>query len=240
MLRHMLAISVFIFLAITCTVSAWDLPAFSLRKRLPGFLVDSPHLRHERPLADNSEVRQWLSKQQPLMGGALPKIVMPGPNNNEGANARDPIISDVLPKTRGINIFASLTRDFESIEAHLNNTSKNATVLAPRNSAIQALPRKPWENPDDYNQYGEAQAYEGQAGQDRARKNLERFVGAHIVTTSPWKEGEEAKTLAGEKLSWKKDGDKIYIQPGNVEVDAVAEQVANGEVWTLNGVINYR
>lgn len=30
------------------------------------------------------------------------------------------------------------------------------------------------------------------------------------------------------------------IQPGNIEVSSVAEKVSNGEVWVLNGVINYR
>jgi uncharacterized surface protein with fasciclin (FAS1) repeats len=123
----------------------------------------------------------------------------------------DPIISDVLPKTRGINIFASLTRQFESVEGRLNDPSQNVTVLAPRNSAIQDLPRKPWENPQDYEQFGEAKAYEGNEGQDRAKRNLERFVTAHIVVQSPWKEGEEAETLGGDKLTWRKNGDRIYV-----------------------------
>ncbi|RDW81671.1 uncharacterized protein DSM5745_05228 [Aspergillus mulundensis] len=156
----------------------------------------------------------------------------------QGGN-NDLIISDVLPKTRGINIFASLTRQFESVEARLNDRSQNVTVLAPRNSAIQDLPRKPWENPDDYERFGEMQAYEGDEGQDRAKHNLERFVTAHVVTQSPWKEGEEAETLGGDKLKWRKDGDKIYIEPSGIQVGSIAEQVSNGEVWVLDGVINY-
>ncbi|PYI03875.1 hypothetical protein BO78DRAFT_388997 [Aspergillus sclerotiicarbonarius CBS 121057] len=153
---------------------------------------------------------------------------------------QDPIISDVLPKNRLINIFASLTRQFDSVESKLNDAHSNVTVLAPRNSAIQDLPRKPWQNPEDYERFGEVGAYEGDDGQERAKKNLERFVQAHVVTGSPWGEGEEGVTLAGDKLRWEKVGDKIYIQPGNVEVDSIAEQVSNGEVWILNGVINYR
>ncbi|KAA8648480.1 hypothetical protein EYZ11_002029 [Aspergillus tanneri] len=156
------------------------------------------------------------------------------------SNQENPIISDVLPKTRGINIFASLTRDFESVESRLSDPARNLTVLAPRNSAIQNLPRKPWENPDDYAQFGEANAYEGEDGQDRARRNLKRFVDAHIVSSSPWEKGEEVETLGGDKLRWIKEGDKIYIQPGNVEVDSIAEKVSNGEVWILNSIINYR
>jgi hypothetical protein len=122
-----------------------------------------------------------------------------------------PIISDVLPKTKAINSFARLTRDFGSIANRLNDGSQNITVLAPRNSAIQALPRKPWENPEDYKNFGEVNAYEGSDGQDRAKRNLQRFVEAHLIPVSPWKVGEEVETLAGEKLKWTKEGDKMFV-----------------------------
>ncbi|PWY89275.1 hypothetical protein BO70DRAFT_350476 [Aspergillus heteromorphus CBS 117.55] len=156
----------------------------------------------------------------------------------------NPTLSDVLPKNRLINVFASLTRQFDSVESRLNDPTQNMTVLAPRNSAIMDLPRKPWENPDDYARYGEAEAYEGSEGQDRAKKNLERFVMAHVVVGSPWGDGVEGEgrggeTMAGDKVGWVRRGEKIYIQPGDVEVDSIAEKVSNGEVWILNGVLNY-
>ncbi|KAL4957380.1 FAS1 domain-containing protein [Aspergillus filifer] len=212
-----------------CTLStAWGFPSLSLRKRIPQPLLNNnAHTREKRGLQDFEGIKEWLSTQQPLRGEAMAS------SNN------DPIISDVLPKTRGINIFASLTRQFESVESRLNDASQNVTVLAPRNNAIQDLPRKPWENPSDFEQFGEMKAYEGDEGQDRAKRNLERFVFAHVVTQSPWKEGEEAETLGGDKLKWRKDGDKIFIEPSGVQVDSIVEQVANGEVWVLNGVINY-
>ncbi|KAG2412087.1 FAS1 domain-containing protein precursor [Aspergillus terreus] len=234
------------FLCATSAAVAWEVPSLNtLRKRLPRALVDTPHLRDHIQLEENRKLQQWLQTQQPPTGNFVPQVVMPGTNDgNDGAghgtNDDNPVIADVLPRTRGINIFAGLTRDFESVESRLNDAKHNITVLAPRNSAIQGLPRKPWENPDDYAQFGEAAAYEGQDGQDRAKRNLKRFVDAHIVTTSPWAEGEEAETLGGDTLRWTKDGEKIYIQPGNIEVDSVAEKVSNGEVWVLNGVINYR
>ncbi|RAH66255.1 uncharacterized protein BO66DRAFT_357349 [Aspergillus aculeatinus CBS 121060] len=169
-------------------------------------------------------------------------VLPPGdhPQDTGNTDGKGIILSDVLPKTRGVNVFASLTRQFEAVEARLDDAAHNVTVLAPRNSAIQELPRKPWENPDDIARFGEARAYEGKEGQDRATRNLERFVKAHVVGTSPWKEGEEAETLAGDKLTWSRVGDKIRIQPGDVEVDSIAEKVSNGEVWVLDGVINYR
>ncbi|KAL4925478.1 uncharacterized protein BDV17DRAFT_183004 [Aspergillus undulatus] len=221
--------ALYLFLLFCIVSAAWSLPPLSLRKRIPQPLINNAHTvtRDKRGLQDFEGIKEWLSTQQPLRGEAM------APDNN------DPIISDVLPKTRGINIFASLTRQFESVESRLSDASQNVTVLAPRNSAIQDLPRKPWENPDDYEQFGEMKAYEGDEGQERAKRNLERFVFAHVVKQSPWKEGEEAETLEGDRVKWRKDGDKIYIEPSGVQVDSIAEQVANGEVWVLNGVINY-
>lgn len=174
----------------------------------------------------------------PLPSSSAPDEAGPVPSPDPG-NGNGPIVSDVLPKTRGINIFASLTRDFESVASRLNDASKNVTVLAPRNSAIQDLPRKPWESPEDYEQHGQVEAYQGQEGQERAKRNLRRFVEAHLVPTSPWKEGEETETLGGGKVRWIREGDKFFIQPGKIEVDSVAERVSNGEVWILDGVINY-
>ncbi|KAJ5157804.1 FAS1 domain-containing protein [Penicillium canariense] len=181
--------------------------------------------------------------QQSIMDKFIPSIAKPqstAPNEDVVGGADQPVVSDVLPKTKGINIFAQLTRDFDSISSRLNDASSNITVLAPRNSAVQGLPRKPWEDPEDYAKFGEMNAYEGTDGQERARRNLRRFVEAHIVPVSPWRAGEEVASLAGEKLKWTKEGDKIILQPGNIEVDSIAEKVANGEVWVLNNVINYR
>lgn len=188
----------------------------------------------------------------------LPNIVLP-PSKESDKPSKDSdevIISDVIGKDRVINIFAGFTRDVESISNRLENGEQNTTVLAPLNSEIQKLPRKPWEDPKDYESLG-AQAYDGASGEDRAQKNLRRFVQAHVVPASPWNEGEKVESLGGGILWWEdKDGTKIVgsldgfhdrmllivilkVQPGNVEVSSVANKVANGEVWILKGVVNY-
>ncbi len=115
------------------------------------------------------------------------------------------IISDVIEKDRAINIFAGFTRDIASISKRLNDDGCNSTVLAPLNSEIQKLPRKPWEDPKDYGALGQS-AYEGSAGEDRAHTNLRRFVEAHILAVSPWKEGEKIKSIGGEELWWENKG----------------------------------
>ncbi|EON64311.1 hypothetical protein W97_03542 [Coniosporium apollinis CBS 100218] len=164
------------------------------------------------------------------------------PPSNEGGPSSDSsdgvVIADIIGKTRHINIFGGFTRDIDTVASRLEDASKNTTVLAPENSAIMQLPRKPWEDTRDYDQYG-ANAYDGSEGEDRAHKNLRRFVEAHVLPESPWRENQRVTTLAGNTIWFEnRDGRKV-IQPGNVEVTSVAETVANGEVWVLKGVLNY-
>lgn len=119
------------------------------------------------------------------------------------------IISDVIGRERTINIFAGFTRDIDSVSKRLGSGAENTTVLAPLNSAITKLPRKPWEDPRDYAALGQ-NAYDGQSGEDRAHRNLRRFVEAHVVPESPWEENKKVKTLGGSIVWWEnKDGKKL-------------------------------
>ena len=149
----------------------------------------------------------------------IPNIALPPFNNHDkesppkggDEHSRDDevILSDVIGKQRAINIFASFTRDNEAVSRRFDDNGQNTTVLAPLNSQIEKLPRKPWEDPQDYEALGE-NAYEGEGGEDRAQRNLRRFVEAHIVPVSPWKEGEKVESLGGEKVWWEeKEGQKV-------------------------------
>lgn len=198
-----------------CRISAaWALPPLvgSAIRNLP-----FPQ-QAEQPFEEvQSQPQPQKQPQRPIMEQYPPNTVLPTSTpptedvDPKSGHKTGPIVADVLPKIKGINIFASLTRDFESIATRLNDSSQNVTVLAPRNSAIQGLPRKPWENPEDYEKFGEVQAYQGSGGEDRAKRNLRRFVEAHLIPTSPWRKDEEVETLGGGKLKWSKDGEKIYV-----------------------------
>ncbi|KAK5710748.1 hypothetical protein LTR17_018729 [Elasticomyces elasticus] len=182
-------------------------------------------------------------QQRPIMDTNGPPIQLPPSSSDDNTPSGPPpqgnvILSDVIGNQRQINIFAGFTRDIATVATRLDASVLNTTVLAPINSAISALPRKPWEDPKDYAELG-ASAYEGQGGSDRANTNLRRFTEAHVVTASPWKEGEKVKTLAGTELWWENKGGKAVIQPGEVEVERVVSRVANGEVWMLKGALNY-
>ena len=167
--------------------------------------------------------------QAPIMPlpNPFPNIPFPG-SSDKGDDASPPasgdlMISDVIGKERSINIFAGLTRDTDTIAARLDATDKNSTVLAPLNSAIQKLPRKPWEDQNDYNALGE-NAYTGQEGEDRASRNLRRFVEAHVVPSSPWAEGEKTSTVGGRKIWWEhKDGKQIVRTLGNMDLTTGAD-----------------
>jgi len=190
-----------------------------------------------------------------------PNVVMPtdsdDDHNNPGDVLGDVVISDVIGRSRSTNIFAGLTRGVDGVAERFANSSANSTVLAPLNSAITALSRKPWEDPTDYAIMGQ-RAYDGQAGVDRAATNLKRFVEAHIVPVSPWKEGEKVRSLAGEMLWWKrKDDGTIVVSleqemggrrselsvkkvlPSSTEIRSVAQKVVNGEVWMIESVLDY-
>lgn len=209
------------------------------------------------PLQRLQAVKPAGAHQAPMM--STPNIALPPsdkqdpPSNPSG----EVIISDVIGKDRIINIFAGFTRDIEAISKRLDDNTQNTTVLAPLNSEMSKLPRKPWENPKDFGALGQ-NAYDGADGEDRAHRNLRRFVEAHIVPASPWKEGEKISTLGGTKVWWETKGGKKTVgaanpravtssltvfanevQPGDIEVSSIANKVANGEVWILKGVINY-
>ncbi|PVH76388.1 hypothetical protein DL98DRAFT_425704 [Cadophora sp. DSE1049] len=166
-----------------------------------------------------------------------PSTSTPGGDSNSPSDSV--ILSDVLGNDRSINIFAGFTRDFATISQRFEDSNTNTTILAPINSAIMALPRKPWEDPKDYDTLG-TEAYEGEQGEERAHRNMRRFVEAHVVPVSPWKEGVRVKTLEGGEVWWESgEGGGKVIQPGNIEVSSVASKVYNGEVWILKGVRNY-
>lgn len=150
----------------------------------------------QRPMADNN------------LGPAMPPS-QESPAVSAPADGDTVILSDVIGNDRSINIFAGFTRDFATISQRFEDSSLNTTIMAPINSAIMALPRKPWEDPEDYDKLG-PNAYEGEPGEERAQKNLRRFVEAHVVPVSPWREGEKVKTLAGGEVWWEgKDGVKM-------------------------------
>lgn len=176
--------------------------------------------------------------QAPMNPGPVQPPSSGGPEDQDTGGHGSLTISDILPKTRSINIFASLTRDIEGIADRLQSTAPkdNTTLLAPLNSAMQALPRKPWED-----RPGDGSDVRAANNEDKAAQNLQKFVEEHVVPTSPWKEGKEGKvkTLGGQELWWERRDGKKVVMPHELVVDGVLGRVGNGEIWAVKGVVNY-
>ncbi|CAN9442264.1 unnamed protein product [Alternaria alternata] len=180
----------------------------------PGSVVAYPFAAISLLLATSAQARPFesiiqsfniISEQSPLRD-----YIMGNPEEQVSTGV---IISDVI------------------VSGRLDNASQNATVLAPNNSIMRDLKRKPWEDPEDYSTFG-ADAYEGTGGQDRARGNLERFVQRHIIPESPWEEGKKVKTLSGNEIWWESQG---RPKEADVVVTSIADKVSNGEIWVLEG-----
>jgi len=134
-------------------------------------------------------------------------------------------------------IFTTFTDDTQA--TRLSNESLNSTLLAPRNSALQTLPRKPWEdksNDEQVTKHDSKDLLWNKEAEDKARKNVEDFVAAHVVTKYPIQEGDNLPTLNGSTVSYKVKGGEKYILPGNIKVLSERE-AANGAIWVLDGVI---
>lgn len=222
-------------------------------------------LTSARNVLDLSEHKNKISQQlvpapqgpQQIQARSQSPMTQPStdrPDSSEPAGASDGnsdlTISDILPTARQINIFASLTRDVSSLNSRLEGSigSSNTTLLAPLNSAMSNLPRKPWEDrPNDNSGVSAA------SNEDKAAKNLKQFVLEHAVGVSPWTEGEKVKTLWAEETGgngeiwWERRGGgsdgqeaKKVIMPGEIVVDKVVGRVGNGEIWALKGALNYK
>lgn len=162
-------------------------------------------------------------KQQPTMSSTADYPVQPAVR-----------LSDTLSSNRALTSFSSLARQHESLEKRLASASDKTTVLAPLNSAVEALPRKAWEDEAQLQSLG-ADAYEGDEGRARADGNLRRFVERHLVAQSPWPADTKAKTLAGKEVWWEERDGKRVVMPDGVEVDKVAIETGNGQL--VSGVV---
>ncbi|KAI2626403.1 FAS1 domain-containing protein [Xylaria nigripes] len=166
--------------------------------------------------------------------------VIMDPSKQAPLSQKGVLISDVMGRDRSVNVFAGFARDVALVSERLDSSAANSTVLAPLNSAFDKLPGKPWENSREYSTFG-ASAYEGDEGRDRARRNLQRLVEAHIVPVSPWPEKQKARSLLdGDREIWWESNDGVTtIQPDGIEIQRVASKVGNGEVWIIKAVREY-
>ncbi|KXJ85977.1 hypothetical protein Micbo1qcDRAFT_237228 [Microdochium bolleyi] len=187
-------------------------------------------------------------QQRPLVH--VPAMPPPSSEQQDSPPVQSSImLSDVMGRDRSMTLFAEFARDVAAVSERLDSAAQNSTVLAPLNSAVEALPRKPWEDAGEYSALG-VDAYEGGDGRERAARNMRRFVEAHVLPVSPWREGQRVRSLlsssGGEEgengdreVWWEMKNGKKVIFPDEIEVSSIASRVGNGEVWIVKGVRNY-
>ncbi|KAK5058884.1 hypothetical protein LTR84_011148 [Exophiala bonariae] len=241
-MRHaLLAASIFSSLSLAAAIYPFDAIRNSGSTPSPLIAITNQP-DHEAQAQQQNPIMPVDQPDQPSSSSSGPSAENPNPDPSTSSSTSTLSISDILPQTRKINIFASLTRDIDSVTTRLDSTnpSSNTTLLAPLNSAMQSLPRKPWED-----RPGDDSSVRAESNEDKAAGNLARFVLEHVVPVSPWLEGREnaLQTLGGRRLWWeweRRDGEKVrVVKPGDLIVDEVVGRVGNGEVWAVKGVVNY-
>lgn len=147
------------------------------------------------------------------------------------APAGAPLLADIIG-LKQCTIMSDYAMNLEGIARRLLDPSQRTLVLAPINSAITALPRKPWvDGPVD----AQDPKISPLRNEDRAARNIEAFVERHVVSQYPLPAGAEAKNMAGQAISVEMKDEEKYIN-GKYKV-LVEKTAANGAIWVISGVI---
>ena len=75
------------------------------------------------------------------------------------------------------------------------------------------MPRKPWEDADDYTTFGAEAAYTGSDGEERARRNTRGFVEVHVLPVGGWEKGTKVEGLGGKMVWWEERDGKRIVNP---------------------------
>jgi hypothetical protein len=121
----------------------------------------------------------------------------------------DVLLSDVLTQCSTVRVFYGLLRDVDDVYDRLSDESQQTMVLAPQDSAMVQLQRKPWETLNDFETFGQ-KPYEGDDGKERADKNLKRFVKEHVLDTGFMSENTAVKNLNGGSVWYDVENDLDY------------------------------
>ncbi|BGP14712.1 hypothetical protein JCM10213_002759 [Rhodosporidiobolus nylandii] len=157
-------------------------------------------------------------------------------------SSSSPTLADLLTRSKTARMFYGYSRDSAAVSTLLLDSTGSVTVLAPTDSAITALARKPHQGPPPRNADG-GEVRASVEDERAAAEYLERWCKAHIVLErvqleeDGWEEREYA-TMAGTMVRFARsaDGKGRTLLPGDVEV--VGEETAsNGKVLYLQGTV---
>ncbi|CDO73412.1 hypothetical protein BN946_scf185013.g46 [Trametes cinnabarina] len=152
-----------------------------------------------------------------------------------------PSLADLLTIESSASIFYSYARETE-LSKLFSDAHAQITLLVPTNKAVIALPRKPHEGPAPIREgviLSEAEF------DDLSKKNVERWVQAHIIPSpiSLASPQEYTTLLAGKNVTFTPlDGDKDVpewarvVLNGDVRLTGIRE-ASNGMMYILDGTV---
>ncbi|KAI0778835.1 hypothetical protein BD413DRAFT_465285 [Trametes elegans] len=161
-----------------------------------------------------------------------------------------PSLADLLTIETSASIFYSYARESDLSQLFADKDARN-TLLVPTNKAVIALPRKPYNSLCFCSHEGPKPIEEGvilsEAEFDNlSKKNVERWVSAHIIPGSPvslTSSGAHRTLLDGKNVSFTAlDGDNStpewsrVLLDGSVHLTAMKE-ASNGVMYLLDGTV---
>lgn len=168
-------------------------------------------------------VTAYGSDSQPLFSAAAMPV-----ETTQGV----PLLGDIFGSLRQCTIIGDYVRSAQTVSDRMVDSQRQTLILAPINSAIVSLPRKPWQ---DGPENAQDPRVDVMRNDDRASKNIEAFVDRHVIPMFPVEAGTTARNLAGQTLLFEiKDGDK-YIDGKHKVLDE--KLASNGAIWVISGVI---
>ncbi|KAL1748495.1 hypothetical protein HDZ31DRAFT_29490 [Schizophyllum fasciatum] len=150
-----------------------------------------------------------------------------------------PSLADLLTITPSVSIFYSYARELQ-LSSLFADSSRQITLFAPTNKAVVSLPRKPHEDPTIKEGIITEQEYDS-----RSKRNIERWVEAHIVPASDVDlvPGTTVDTLlSGKSITFDKldtpgdeDWQRVVLEDDVKVIDK--KQGANGVLYIIDGTV---
>ncbi|KAF7976207.1 hypothetical protein HWV62_7394 [Athelia sp. TMB] len=162
-------------------------------------------------------------------------------SNPEGVKMQahgQPSLTDLLTIESSASIFFSYARELELSTMFGSDGEEKVTLLVPTNKAVMALSRKPHQGPESDAEISQ------QEFEQISKQNVERWVSAHIIPTSPIKlAGNHFTLLDGKSVSFTPSAaGKAEWEGVLVDDDAkiiAMKEASNGVLYLLDGTIKF-
>ncbi|CAE6468170.1 unnamed protein product [Rhizoctonia solani] len=150
------------------------------------------------------------------------------------------MLADLLTLQQSSSIVYDYLRGIPDVVDRLEDTSGNvmSTVFVPKNSAVVMLPRKPYLGPVA----DQIEILSGRDYDERSRKNIARWISAHVAPSHPIElVGSESTLLHGKSIQFerKDEGEPTWehctLEHGVRILQRV--EATNGVLYIIDGTV---